>query len=208
MTMFLIIGLLALLMLALALLIAMTDPQTTVEDEVEVDVNGTMHKKKIQKKTWSLGGTAIEVLGIPALVIMGILLFLLVVPSDMMVQTRLALWNRIGVNNPDNAHSVYDPPEAMVVTDGQVTFQIPQGIHPLWIVVTLDKDDSNSVPLDCVTTSYDAATKQEISTVTYRNKAISPKKPLKAMYGIATGPSGETAWKVEGKTDASTVTAG
>ncbi len=196
MSTFIVIGIVAILLLALCVLIALTDPQRTVEKDVDVNVNGQIVKHKVQTRAWSPTGSAIEIIGLPLMILVGILLFVLIVPSDTMIQTRLGFWRLFGENNPDNAHSVYDPPENMEVTEGQVIFEIPQGTQPNWIVVTVEKEDktydSKSVPLDCMKQSNDSG--RTVRTVTYKNKAISPTKPLKAMYGIATGPSAEAVW--------------
>lgn len=210
MYMLLVIAVVVFLLLVCAIVVAVTEPMVIRKRKVMVTPpgGGAPVEEEIPETKWSFWGGVTEVTLIPMIGLLSIAIFLLVVPSDMMVQSRLGLWNMLLVDNPDSAHSVYDPPQALVVTDGQATFEIPQGIQPLWIVVTLGVDDSYSVPLDCVKTSKDDTTKQTIRTVTYKNKLISAKKPLKAMYGIATGPSGETVWKVEGETATSTVTAG
>jgi hypothetical protein len=155
---------------------------------------------KVSKTKVSGLGTAMEIGGLILLPLLAVCIFVLVVDSDHLVQTRMGLWSMCGVGNPDGAHAVLDAPDELTVTSGsnQVTFTIPKGVDPLWIIVTVKREmdvDSLLVPLDA----------NDDGKVTFTHAKIKESDSVKVMYGTAIGPSAEAEWKKPN--DASSTTA-
>jgi hypothetical protein len=181
--------------------VAFFNPTQVVEEEIDArDTGGNLVKVKVSKTKVSGLGTAMEIGGLILLPLLAVCIFVLVVDSDHLVQTRMGLWSMCGVGNPDGAHAVLDAPDELTVTSGsnQVTFTIPKGVDPLWIIVTVKREmdvDSLLVPLDA----------NDDGKVTFTHAKIKESDSVKVMYGTAIGPSAEAEWKKPN--DASSTTA-
>lgn len=181
------------LFVSCVLIVSLASPWTLKDEEREVkDTAGNLVKVKIPTQRFSKSGSAMDaVFSILALIFAGILL-LLVTPSSALIDTRQDLWGFFGHTSPDGAQSVFDGPRSFdasqASTSGTVTFKIPRGITPLWIVVTYQKDaekpDSLIVPLEDV----------HNGTVSFQDDALKTADSIRAMYGTATGPSAEASW--------------
>ncbi len=180
------------LFLAAFAAVAFFNPTRVVEEEVDARdaSNNNLVKVKVSKTKVSALGTTMEMGGLILLPLFAVCIFVLVVDSDHLVQTRLGLWNMLGVGNPDGVHAVLDAPDELNVTSAsnQVTFTIPKGVDPLWIIVTVKREmdvDSLLVPLDA----------NDDGKVTFTHAKIKEAESIKVMYGTAIGPSAEAEWK-------------
>ena len=172
-------------------LVCFLNPYEIEEREQDVrDSGGNLVKMKVPTKVWSPLGACVDMVGIVLIPILAICIFLLITRSDNLVQTRLGLWKLCtlgSVKNPDGAHAVLDAPDALKVTADAADFTIPEGVDPLWVIVTVStgKDvDSLLVPLSSV----------KEGKVNFKHAKITTAEKVKVMYGTATGPSAEAEW--------------